>query len=111
MILTGGAVFFFLKHEKSLESLKGKIKSRNLNHNNKDIIQMSEGKKIIRNESYNDFGKYGKGLPTKIKLFKCLLYSTRDPSIDEKDIENILRKSGSNIFEKGGFVSRLTKNN
>ena len=52
---------------------------------------------------------FSKGRPTKIKIFKCVVWRNVSPGVNEDTIKNILRKSGSQIFEKGGFVVKLPK--
>ena len=48
-----------------------------------------------------------KGIPTKIKIFKCVVWKNDDPTVSEDTIKHILRRSGSQILEKGGFVVKL----
>ncbi len=48
--------------------------------------------------------------PTKIKVFKCVVWKNTDPTIDEDTLKTILHRSGSQIFERGGFVLKLPKN-
>ena len=50
-----------------------------------------------------------KGMPTKIKIFKCVVWKNNDPTISEDTIKHILHRSGSQILERGGFVIKLPK--
>ena len=67
-----------------------------------------------KNATYKDgdyVEAYKKGRPTKIKIYKCVVWKNTDPSVNEDTIKSILRKSGSQIFEKGGFVVKLPQKN
>ena len=48
-----------------------------------------------------------RGKSTKIKIYKCVVWKNYDPNVNEKTIENFIRRSGSQIFEKGGFIMKL----
>ena len=49
----------------------------------------------------------GVGRPTKIKIYKCVVWKNTDPTIDEETIKKMLHRSGSQIFKRGGFVVKL----
>ena len=46
-------------------------------------------------------------LPTKLKIFKCVIYKNLDPNVDETTIKTMLHRNGSQIMENGGFVIKL----
>ena len=46
-------------------------------------------------------------LPTKLKIFKCVIYKNLDPNVNENTIKNVLHRNGSQILENGGFVIKL----
>ena len=46
-------------------------------------------------------------LPTKLKIYKCVIYKNMDPDVNEDTIKTMLHKKGSQIMEKGGFVMKL----
>jgi hypothetical protein len=46
-------------------------------------------------------------LPTKLKIFKCVIYKNLGPNVNETTIKNILHRNGSQIMENGGFVIKL----
>ena len=53
---------------------------------------------------------FKEGLPTKIKVYKCVFWKNSDYNVNEESIKNFLHKSCSNFFNKGGFVMKLPKN-
>ena len=55
--------------------------------------------------------KKSSGNPTKIKIYKCVIWKNPDPTLDEDTIKKMLHKSGSQIFNKGGFIVKLPQNN
>ena len=50
------------------------------------------------------------GRPTKIKIYKCVVYKNLDPSVNEETIKSFMRRSGSQIFTNGGFIVKLPQN-
>jgi hypothetical protein len=50
------------------------------------------------------------GRPTKIKIYKCVVYKNLDPDFNEETIKNFMRRSGSQIFKNGGFIVKLPQN-
>ena len=49
------------------------------------------------------------GIPTKIKIYKCVIWRNIAPGVNEDTIKQILHRSGSQILKKGGFVVKLKK--
>ena len=45
--------------------------------------------------------------PTKIKIFKCVVWKNLDPNLDEDTIKILLRRSGSHLLKNGGFIMKL----
>jgi hypothetical protein len=58
-------------------------------------------------DSINQSKTFKKGRPTKVKVFKCVVWKNTDPTIDEETIKNFLHRSGSQIFQRGGFLLKL----
>ena len=52
-----------------------------------------------------------RGKSTKIKIYKCVIWKNTNPNIDENTIKNMIRRSGSQILNNGGFVINLSRNN
>ena len=48
-------------------------------------------------------------LPTKVKVYKCVIYKNFDPNFNEEMIKTMLHRNGSQILENGGFVVKLPK--
>ena len=48
-----------------------------------------------------------KGLPTKIKIFKCVIWKNIKPDSNEKTLESFIRRNGTHLFERGGYVVNL----
>ena len=46
-------------------------------------------------------------LPTKLKIYKCVIYKNLDPDVNEDTIKSMLHRNGSQIMENGGFVVKL----
>ena len=44
---------------------------------------------------------------TKIKIYKCVVWKSLDPKINEDTIRLLLRRSGSQLLKNGGFVMKL----
>ena len=98
-----------------------KIKEENnfekLDHIGKgNVINVSENKyknysigeediNKIRNSLSLDAIK--KGLPTKIKIFKCVIWKNIKPDSNEKTLESFIRRNGTHLFERGGYVVNL----
>ena len=49
-------------------------------------------------------------MPTKIKIYRCVIYKNLDPNVNEDTIKNLMRRSGSQIFTNGGFIVKLPQN-
>ena len=50
---------------------------------------------------------FGKGMPVKIKIYKCVIWKNVNPNVNTDTIKRILNRSGSQILKKGGFVVKL----
>jgi hypothetical protein len=70
-------------------------KMRNLKIRNKSTLQNNLSESYI------------KGLPTKIKIYKCVVWKNNDPTIDEETIKHILRRNNSLLLKHGGFIVKL----
>ena len=46
------------------------------------------------------------GRPTKIKIYKCVIWKNLDPN-DNEDIKNIMHRSSSQLYNNGGFIVKL----
>ena len=75
------------------------FKKRNLTFRYSDTLMSNLSESLLR------------GMPTKIKIFKCVVWKSSDPTVNEDTIKHILHRSGSQILERGGFVVKLPKDN
>ena len=50
------------------------------------------------------------GTPTRIKIYKCVVWKNPDPTLDEDTIKKMLHRSGSQLFNRGGFIVKLPQN-
>ena len=66
-----------------------KKKNKTVKHQN----SISSEKQIYTSKRY---------LPTKLKIFKCVIYKNLDPNVNEESIKNMLKRNGSQ-----GFVIKL----
>jgi hypothetical protein len=92
----------FKKHKgkKSIEQWEDDnnlFSKRNLTYKYSDTLMSNLSASLLR------------GMPTKIKIFKCVVWKNNDPTISEDTIKHILHRSGSQILERGGFVIKLPK--
>ena len=76
------------------------------------VEEDDENMKEIENQVRNSLmslgeGKKNKGRSTKIKIYKCVLWKNIYPYVTEETIKGFIRRSGSQLFEKGGFVIKL----
>ena len=72
-----------------------KSKMRNLKIRNKSTLQSHLSESFI------------KGVPTKIKIYKCVVWKNTDPTIDEETIKHILHRNNSQLLKHGGFIVKL----
>ena len=47
------------------------------------------------------------GKPTKIKVYRCVVWKNLDPEINEDTIRLILNRSGSHLLRHGGVIMKL----
>jgi hypothetical protein len=77
-------------------------------HVEEDYDNMKEIENQLRNSLMSlGEGKKNKGKSTKIKIYKCVLWKNIYPYVNEDTIKSFIRRSGSQLFEKGGFVFKL----
>ena len=81
------------------------------NEEGEEDYYLSKMKKLkIRNKSTlqgNLSESFIKGLPTKIKIYKCVVWKNTDPTIDEDTIKHILHRNNSFLLKHGGFIVKL----
>jgi hypothetical protein len=82
-------------YEKDDESDYYNRRMRNLTYKHEDILKGNLSESFIN------------GKPTKIKIYRCVIWKNLDPKINEDTIRLLLRRSGSHIFRNGGFVMKL----
>jgi hypothetical protein len=46
------------------------------------------------------------GRPTKIKIYKCVIWKNLDPN-DSEDIKNKMHRSSSQLYNNGGFIVKI----
>jgi len=94
---------------------KKKNKKFNLNLIDQDEENKVFGKKkkyILRHQESlksNLSESFLRGMPTKIKIYKCVIWRNLDPSVNTDTIKNILHRSGSQSLKKGFVVKLPTK--
>ena len=92
--------------------IKKKMKKYNLDlmdGNEENEFGIKKKKLDFRNEEIlrsNLSETFRKEMPTKIKLYKCVIWRNIAPGVNEDTIKHILHRSGS----QGGFVKKLAKN-
>ena len=68
---------------------------RNLTYKHEDALRSNLSESLIN------------GKPTKVKVYRCVIWKNLDPQINEDTIRLILRRSGSHLFKHGGFIMKL----
>ena len=110
------------KEKEKIEFEKKKKQEKQLSQSeqitNKIYIN-KEQVKSTRTVNYKTYGEmneenlsnsYAKrGLSTKIKIYKCVIWKNNDPTLDENDIKKIIRRTGSLIFNKESLIIKLPK--
>lgn len=78
---------------------------QNYNKHQQDIINEQEEPKLkIDNLStLNNFNN----LPANIKIYKCIIWKSTNPNVNENTISGVIRRTGSQILDRGGFVMKL----
>jgi hypothetical protein len=88
-------------------------KNKRVHHQSLEFhVEEDENMKEIEDHLRNSLmplgeGKRNKGKSTKIKIYKCVLWKNIYPYVTEDTIKGFIRRSGSQLFEKGGFVIKL----
>ena len=94
----------YIKKKKEVNEIEEVNTNINVNVYEKKIIKhqasISSDKPIYISKRY---------LPTKIKIYKCLIYKNFDPNVNEETIKTAIKRNGSHMFDKGGFFFKLNK--
>jgi len=80
------------------------------NNNIRNNLSINQGVGFDYNNGTITVGN-NRGKSTKIKIYKCVIWKNTNPNIDENTIKNIIRRSGSQILNNGGFVINLSRHN
>ena len=98
---------------KSFRKKKNKKYNLDIVGQNEDENEIGISQKIeIRHQNSlrsNLSESFLRGMPTKIKVYKCVIWRNIAPGVNEDTIKNILHRSGSQILKKGGFIVKLSK--
>ena len=111
------------EEEKEEDSkFEGRIKAQRISRKESDLFTKDE-KDMFRRKLYEDYDYSRKqegiisklaetfqregGVPTKIQIYKCVVWKNTDPSLDEETIKKMIHRSGSQIFNRGGFIVKL----
>ena len=105
------------------------INQQDLDSKNKGLYLFENNKNEKEEDKYNEFKDKNNafsqkdnlisklseafqrdGLPTKIKIYKCVVWKNSDPKVNEDTIKNFIHRSGSELLNKGGFVMKLPQN-
>ena len=105
-----------VNNENKKISLFGKQSNKYNKSPSKELITSYDDHNIKKNLQDNGFDfKNGtitvRGKSTRIKIYKCVIWKNTDPNIDENTIRNMIRRSGSQILNNGGFVINLSRHN
>ena len=84
----------------------------NLLERNKNEQEENKNNTISQNDNLISIlsQNFREGLPTKIKIYKCVVWKNSDPTVNEESIKNFIHRSGSQLLKKGGFVMKLPQN-